>query len=286
MKVEITTLIENYIDNEEQLMNEHGLSLYIEVDGKKILFDTGQSGDFIQNAEKLKKDLTSLDCIVISHGHYDHSGGLLKLIDTIGTVPKLLVGNEFFNPKYKQSSNNEYKYIGNAFSEEELQEKEIPMRRIAEDITSISDKILVFHNFDRDTAFEELNSKFYIKQGDSYLQDKFQDEIALGILTEKGLIAVVGCSHVGIVNILSTMTKRTNLPIYGVIGGTHLVDANEDRMNQTITSFKNMGLDFIAVSHCTGEEGIKLMKESFREKFIFNNTGNIIKIDTKAWKKA
>lgn len=137
---------------------------------------------------------------------------------------------------------------------------------------------MVFHNFKRITEFEKLNDKFYIKQGDSYRQDEFLDEIVLGIVTEKGLVVVVGCSHVGIINILETITRKTDLPIYAVIGGTHLIEADQSRMEQTITSFRDMNIKRIAVSHCTGEEGVQSIKDNFPEQFIFNNTGNVINL--------
>ncbi|WP_243002637.1 MBL fold metallo-hydrolase [Lachnotalea glycerini] len=94
MEIKITTLIENNTDDKGQLLFEHGLSLYIEADGKKFLFDTGQSGDFIENANSLSKNLNELDFCIISHGHYDHSGGFVKFVNEIGKFPPLFVGEE------------------------------------------------------------------------------------------------------------------------------------------------------------------------------------------------
>lgn len=290
MKIEITTLIENNPDDHEQLSNEHGLSLFIEADGVNILFDTGKSGDFIQNADKLGKDLTSLDNIIISHGHYDHSGGFEKLVDTIEKIPKLIIGAEFFNPKYKKIGEKEFKYIGSLFNEEYIFKKHIPMKKVKENIYCITENIMVLHNFIRDTEFEKLNDKFFISgregymgtppnQGDSYLQDEFLDEVALGIATEKGLVVIVGCSHVGIVNILQTIRKRIDMPIYAVIGGTHLIEADESRIENTISFFQDMNIELVAVSHCTGEKGVRLIKENLLDKFVFNNTGNVIKFE-------
>jgi len=101
MNLKITTLIENNPDDNNLLSSEHGLSLYIEIDEMKILFDTGQSGDFIKNAEKLNVDLSNLKYVVLSHGHYDHTGGFRNLVDKIGNSYKLIAGKDFFNNKYK-----------------------------------------------------------------------------------------------------------------------------------------------------------------------------------------
>ena len=97
--------------------------------------------------------------------------------------------------------------------------------------------------------------------------------------TGKGLVVIVGCSHVGIVNILSSIYEKTGIPIYAVIGGTHLIEADELRMQKTIDAFRAMNIKFIAVSHCTGEEGIKRIQQEFSDEFIYNNTGNVIVID-------
>ena len=100
----------------------------------------------------------------------------------------------------------------------------------------------------------------------------------MGIITEKGLVVIVGCSHVGIVNILKTISKRVNIPICAVIGGTHLIEADEFRMQKTMDAFKEMKIQLIAVSHCTGEEGIRLISEELKEQFLYNNTGKVIEI--------
>lgn len=277
MNLRIVTLIENNQDDQKKLCFEHGFSLLIETDEKRILFDTGQSGDFIKNAKTLNQNLTDLDYVIISHGHYDHSGGFKKLINEI-EIQQLIVGEEFFRLKYKTVSENEYKYNGNFFDEEYIREKGIPLKKVKEDIIYLTENIILFHNFKQSNDFEKMNSKFFFKDNSSYIEDKFDDEISLGIVTEKGLVVIVGCSHVGVVNILNTISKRVNIPIYAVIGGTHLVEADEIRLQKTIESLKNMNIQLIAVSHCTGEKGIHSISGELKEKFLYNNTGKIIEI--------
>ena len=289
MELRITTLIENNPDDKKDLCFEHGLSLLIEADGKRILFDTGQSGDFIKNAQTLNQNLLDLDFVIISHGHYDHSGGFRKFIEAVEKSPKLIVGEEFFEPKYKRVSKNEYKYNGNSFDETYIKNKQIPLKKVKEDVLYLTKNIMVFHNFERSTDYEKLSDKFYIGKfmentespsynSSAYVRDEFSDEIALGINTEKGLVLIVGCSHIGIVNIISTIKERMDVPIYAVIGGTHLVDADELRIQQTISFFAARSIRYIAVSHCTGEQGIKKIKENMEQQFIFNNTGKVINL--------
>jgi 7,8-dihydropterin-6-yl-methyl-4-(beta-D-ribofuranosyl)aminobenzene 5'-phosphate synthase len=278
MELKITTLIENNSDDKGKLLYEHGLSLYIETDGKNILFDTGESGDFIKNAKFLNKNLEKLDYCIISHGHYDHSGGVEKLISEVDKFPQFIVGEEFFKPKYKKVDAPGYKFNGNSFDEEFIAKKQISLRKVKEDTIYLTDHIIVFHHFSRYTDYEKRNSRFYIKETAEFIPDSFNDEISLGIITDKGLVVIVGCSHVGIINILKTISKRVNIPIYAVIGGTHLIEADDFRMHKTMDAFKEMKIQLIAVSHCTGEQGVRLISEELKEQFIYNNTGKVIEI--------
>ena len=292
MELQITTLIENTPDDEGRLAYEHGLSFYIEFQGKKLLFDSGQTGAFLENAEKLKKDISDIDYFLISHGHYDHSSGVMQTIEKLGQKTKMLVGKDFFAPKYKLLEDGEYKYTGNPFTEaeltERLQEKNIVLEQLDEDVKYVTDKIVIFGNFKSETGFEQHNPNFFIRQEPScqggvctlggWQQDAFREEIAIGLITDKGLVLVVGCSHVGIINILKHVKKHIDLPIYSVLGGTHLVAADKVRLCRTVEELEKLGLRQIAVSHCTGDEGVCMLRERFGENFIQNNTGNVYKI--------
>lgn len=278
MNIKIITLIENNTDNNGILFSEHGLSFYIKIDEVKILFDTGKSGDFIKNAGLLKIDLSKLDYVMISHGHYDHSGGFKKLVNNVENTFKIIIGEGFFNKKYKLLEENTYKYLGNSFDEEYVNEKNIPIKYIKEDTFYITENIMIFSNFERSNDFEMLNKKFHLKQDENYIIDDFSDEIVLGIKTQKGLVVVLGCSHVGVVNILETIIKRTGMSIYGIVGGTHLIEADEQRLKNTIKFFKEKDIQVLGLSHCTGEYALEEIKREFKNKFLYNNTGNIIKI--------
>lgn len=273
-----TTLIENNSDDDNTLLSEHGLSIYVEADGVKILFDTGKSGDFIKNAEKLNIDLNNIDCLLLSHGHYDHSGGFKKLVDRIGNPFKLIIGDGFFNEKYKLMNNNTYRYNGNPFDEDYINKNNISVTCINEDIFYVNENIMIFSNFKRNNDFEIQNKLFRIKKNEDYILDDFSDEIVLAVKKNEGLIVILGCSHVGVVNILETIMKRTGLPIYGIIGGSHLVEADEERVSETIEFFKENNIKIIAMSHCTGEIAIEKLKNEFKDKFIYNNTGNIMNL--------
>lgn len=278
MSLKITTLIENSQGDNKELISEHGLSLYVEVDEVKILFDTGASGDFIKNAERLKIDLNKLDYVILSHGHYDHSGGFTSLVEKIGSSFKLIVGEKFFNAKHKLLEKERYKYNGNPFKEEFIDINNITIKYVNEDMFKINEDIMLFSNFERKNSFEKLNENFFVREGNEYKLDAFSDEIVLAIKLKGYLFVVLGCSHVGVVNILETIIKRTNMPIYGIVGGTHLVESDELRLNSTIDFFKEKKINILGMSHCTGENAVKEFKEKFKNSFVHNNTGNIINV--------
>lgn len=277
MELHITTLIENNEANIKGLCFEHGLSLYLEFKGLKLLFDTGQSGDFIDNAHKLNINLDDLDYVLMSHGHYDHSGGFKKLMPLLSKQTKIVIAEDFFRHKCKDLYDGSYKQNGNSFSLADIKDCDLETILIHDDLTKLNDDIYIIKNFKQTNDYEIIPSKFKIYENGQYICDDFRDEIALAIKTSKGLVVIVGCSHRGIVNILSDIQTKLDLPIIGLIGGTHLVEADESRIAKTIAYLDNLDLDFIAFSHCTGP-AITTLKEHFKDKFIFNNTANTIDI--------
>ena len=279
MSLKITTLIENMPDKEEKLAFEHGFSVLIETEDTKFLFDTGQTGAFVKNAKDLGINLADIDMVILSHGHYDHTGGVPALLEVLKKRIPFYIGKEFFLPKYKLLEDGSYKYNGNPFERELLGQKEnlVKLHFVEDGVTWLTENIVLLKGFDSVTEYEEINPKFFVKTEDSYVQDSFPDEIVLGVLTEEGLVLIVGCSHVGIVNILEHVKNALDIPVAAVLGGTHLVEAGEERLAKTAEALRKHGVKTVAVSHCTGEEGMELLKKEFSEGFVLNNTGNVMK---------
>lgn len=277
MSLKITTLIENMPDEEGKLIFEHGFSAWIEVDGKKILFDTGQTGDFAKNADAMGIDLSEADAVILSHGHYDHTGGLWALLSRLKKKTKFYIGEDFFVPKFKLVEDGSFKFNGNPFEEGLLtQNQRAEVIEIREDVTQITEDLYLFKNFRRRTVYETVNPKFYKKTEAGYEQDLFADEIALGIRKNDGLVLVAGCSHVGIINMLEHVKETTNLRVHTILGGTHLVEADEKRLKQTVKALRQNEVKTVAVSHCTGDAGMELLQREFLDNYIRNNTGNVL----------
>lgn len=280
----IITLVENTLLDNSNLIKEHGLSMLIETSKGKILFDTGQSDALVKNAAELNIDLNSISHIVLSHAHYDHSNGLKFLLEKISSKPILIVAKEFFynsNKFYKSVHtkdgivNEDLNYIGVNFSKEFIQSKKIDVHYVENDTLKISETITVHRNFSRTNNFEIINENMKVKLNNHFFADYFTDEIAIAIETKKGLLLLVGCSHCGIINTIETIKNRTNKHIYGVIGGTHLIEADEDRIDKTLEYFKNINMEFIGLSHCTGKRALDILKLK-SNNYTICSTGKIL----------
>lgn len=272
MSLKITTLVEDSRGENLTLKNIHGLAFYVESEEKRIFFDTGQKDYVIHNANMLGLDLSKIDEIIISHNHYDHGGGLKHLINKYGPQ-KIIVHEKFFREKYA-IKNNTFKYSGSGINEEEIRKRKCKIKKIKNNITFLSDNFFIAANFLRYNDFEKENQHFVIKKDNDYEVDRFEDEIALGIKSTKGLVIILGCSHPGPVNIINHIIKETGITdIYMILGGTHLIGGDERRIINTIEHLKKFNIDYLGLSHCTGKKAEKYLNKEFPDKFFSNHTG-------------
>jgi 7,8-dihydropterin-6-yl-methyl-4-(beta-D-ribofuranosyl)aminobenzene 5'-phosphate synthase len=275
MKFKVTTLCENNIGHgSKNLIGEHGLSFYIEADNHRILFDTGQNLAIANNAEVLGIDLSRIDTVVLSHGHYDHSSGLKSLLDC-NTNFTLCAHPDVFGPKLR-GAGDKHKYIGIPVDRNALEQKGINIRldkdsaRIAPGITSTG--AIPFKN-----DFEAVEADFYLKKGDDYPADTLADDRALILDTEKGLVVLLGCSHRGVVNTLTHVTQITgHTKIHAILGGLHLGKASDEKLSNIVDHLHAFGLEKIGVGHCTGPKAFVALTNEFKEKVFLNTVGNVM----------
>ncbi len=271
MSLKITTLIENTMGEHLALKNEHGISFYIEKDGHKLLFDTGQSGTFLENAEQLQIDLSDLEYVILSHGHYDHSGGLRSLIN-IADKFELILGEGFFNEKYGYK-NGSYEFLGNNFNRKFLQEKSISYKFVNNDLNEILPGIYVITNFPRIHKDEVVNTRFKLLKDGKFISDPFNDEVLVAMDTPEGLVILLGCSHPGMKNMLDATRNLLKKPIYAVLGGTHLVEANDGSLDISMDYLNKGEMKVIGVSHCTGQKAMSNLSIS-NDRYFHNRTGS------------
>lgn len=250
--VSVTVLMENNPAVNKSLKYEHGLSLFIKTPQSKILFDFGASSTFIYNAQRMDIDLSKIDTVVCSHGHYDHSGGFADFVQKY-KIKKLITGEGFFEPKYRVDD-FKYAYIGNPFDESLISENNIE-HIVCKDIYKIDDYCYVFSGFVRDTSYEQSSNHFvYGDLNNDIKTDNFNDEICLVIKTDNEITLLTACSHPGIVNMIKSVGEYFHSNVTSIYGGIHLAEADDERINNTITDMKKLGLKKAGFCHCSGSK--------------------------------
>jgi 7,8-dihydropterin-6-yl-methyl-4-(beta-D-ribofuranosyl)aminobenzene 5'-phosphate synthase len=271
MDIRITTLIENTASVD--FIAEWGLSILVEVDGHQILLDTGPGFSTVYNASLLGIDFTAVDKIVLSHGHYDHTGGLKDILLRMTGGVDVISHPSIWEPRYAVRE-NKTKYIGIPFYREELETLGARFKMSKEPVY-ISDNILTSGEDPLLTGYEETDRDLYIKEKDGFINDNFPDDLSLAIKTEKGLAIFLGCAHRGMINIIKRFQEITgDERIYSVVGGTHLISASPERLDKTIADLKKTGIRKLGVSHCTGFNASVRLASEFKDIFFLNNTGN------------
>jgi len=273
MQLQITTLSENTAGL-GNFLGEWGLSLLVETEGQNILFDTGQSISASHNADLLGIDLGNIDRIVLSHGHYDHTGGLRQILHRMRKKIEIIAHPDVWAVKYSRRQGEEDRYIGIPFHRQTLESLGARFNLTKEPVR-ITDNIITTGEVPMVTDYEEIEPYLVVKQDDGFKRDKLLDDQAIIINTEPGLVVVLGCAHRGIVNTLYHARELTGVKtVHTVLGGCHLMDASEERVRLTIAVLKELGVQKIGVSHCTGLPASAIMAQQFGDKFFFNNTGN------------
>lgn len=244
----IKVLVEDTAANSD-LAVEHGLSLYVETAAQKFIFDCGQSGLAWENAAKLGVDLTRINFVVLSHSHYDHAGGFPSLLKIV-KPKKIYTGRNFWQEKYSRTAEG-FKYRGAGFTFQDLARWNVA-QKICDDLLELDVESWLVGNFQRWYKFETIPEKFV--RGEEKLPDNFDDEICLVLREGDGVAVVVACSHVGILNIVSTVQKRLDLPVKTLIGGVHLLDADSERIEKTLDLLESFGVKRFALCHCSGDK--------------------------------
>lgn len=271
MEIKITTLCENTANF--NFLAEWGLSILVEVDGFRILMDTGRSFSAVYNAQLMGIDFSTIDRIVISHGHADHTGGLRDVLKIKGET-EVIAHPDIWADKYVQrQQGEEIKYAGIPFSRQELKSCGARFNLVREPVF-ITENILTTGEIPMITDYEDVESNLLVQEGGTIRPDPLDDDLALIINTDFGLVVILGCAHRGIVNTLRHAQSLTGKKlVYAAIGGTHLIRASKERVGKTVADLREMGIQRLGVSHCTGFNASAQLAREFEDIFFLNNAG-------------
>jgi 7,8-dihydropterin-6-yl-methyl-4-(beta-D-ribofuranosyl)aminobenzene 5'-phosphate synthase len=265
---------------------ENGFSMFVRIlsEGKhhSILFDTGNSPYVVvQNAKQMGLDLSEIEAITLSHGHYDHSGGLVSVLKSLNEVDlPIIVHDDMFKKRGVARQDGTIRSYPEFPTKSQLGSAQIISTKKPSLIAN--GLALVTGEIPRETTFEKgyMPHKAFVDgkwQPDPWIWD---DRAIVINVKEKGLVILSGCAHAGIINTINYSKRITGIDkIYAVIGGFHLAGKKmEGRMERTVKELERINPNLIAPSHCTGWRAKCAIAQRMENAFVWNSVGNLYKI--------
>jgi len=273
--VDITVLVEDTV-HQARMHAEHGLSLYIDAGGYRMLFDTGASALFLGNAKNLGLHLQDLDALVLSHNHYDHTGGVEFLVDLYANAPRIFAHPKAFSQSYAKSRTGAKAESGRKGARAVgfpyplgltgLQNRGIQLTTNRKPL-EIHQDIRLSGEVPRNCPFEEAGDKFFLDPGLTQ-PDELLDDQALIISTDRALIVITGCCHSGIVNTLKAVDSLfPGASLWAVVGGFHLLDAGAGRIRRSVDYLTSLNPQQVIAGHCTGFDALCSLRKAFGKRF-------------------
>jgi 7,8-dihydropterin-6-yl-methyl-4-(beta-D-ribofuranosyl)aminobenzene 5'-phosphate synthase len=258
--------------------SEHGFSAFIETDRGNYLFDTGNGHAVVSNSLALHKDLRSITKIFLSHGHYDHTGGLPEVLKMIGNVDVHAHPHVFLDriAVVKDNGNEVRRFIPFKKSYLESLGANFILNR---DFIQIQGEMFLTGEVPRETLFEEPDPRLFVEMDGKTTQDIFLDDQSLIIETDKGLILILGCAHAGMINIINHVVRKIGKEkFHAIMGGTHFDFLTPEQLEKSIETLKRMDIEKIGVSHCTGMRAAFRLHQEFGERFFYGCVGSVLEV--------
>jgi 7,8-dihydropterin-6-yl-methyl-4-(beta-D-ribofuranosyl)aminobenzene 5'-phosphate synthase len=267
----IRVLVENTA-TDPALAACHGLAYWIETPAHRVLFDTGPDETIVANSRKMGVDLSSADAIVLSHGHYDHAGGLEAVLGIVRDVPVWLI-REALAPKFKREKDGTAKRVSTPFVDSGRLEKSGCRLVFMEEPAEVVPGVRATGPIPRRTLYEDVGGPFFLDESLGQ-PDPLTDDQALVLNAKNGFVVLLGCAHAGVVNTLDFIDSwPRRREVAALIGGMHLLMADEQRLEKTCERLA-AAIPLLAPCHCTGAKPMEIMRGRFGARCVACGAGS------------
>ncbi len=262
--MKVTCVIDNAVRDHSSFWGEHGLAFLIEMkSGVMLLFDTGQSGTvLLHNLDLMGIEPEAISALALSHAHYDHTGGLPALLDRVAGIP-LYAHPDLFRGRFSRREES-FKSVGLPLEREALEQRLV--FQLSAEPTEILPGVWTTGEI-TDRAEPEGRSAHHLVRGvEGWEPDPYRDDMALVLETRRGLVVLCGCCHAGLLNTLAHVRRTFGVDIAAVLGGTHLLQADEAHLQHVIAVLRELGLPRLYLNHCTGQRAYLTLAQAFGER--------------------
>lgn len=274
--IRLTVVCENTVGRPLPLLGEHGFACLIDSPAGRLLFDTGRGLTLLHNLATLGIDPTSIDAVVLSHGHDDHGGGLLPLLQRIGPRPVFAHPGIFAERFFVKGE--ERRSIGLTVGRADLEAAGARFR-LLDECTEIAEGLWFSGHIPRISPIEKGDPCLVREDPGAgrMIADPFEDDAALAIDTPRGVVVLLGCAHAGLVNTVEHFGRHLERrPLHAVIGGTHLGPVGEPQFLATVDYLASLDTVQVGISHCTGQARGALLFSRLPGRVFFASAGSTL----------